>query len=543
MDRPIPGAWSHTTIALEVADASRIKGEVMILIVEGLAIIRESVAACLRTAGYETVGAADGNDGLAKARTTRPDLILLDMALPGMDGLKFLRELREDPKIAATPVIVLTEAAEKDRVIQAIRLGVREYLLKSRFSVKDLLERVKKHLGKQGASAARNGPPDARAGPHAAPVSNPARTVQSSPNPGRTASANPVATADPPTAIAPSAKPTAAAAQAVDIPKLLDKEECLSRARDAVKAKTLSGVVAQVMALASSPRGEMSQLASFIARDPVLSARVLSTANSAAYSSNKGIVSTIPEAVKRIGFNSIRNIAIAVGIFDVMPESGADGFNPIRCWQHSFAVAQLCEQIEQLQHEESAPLAYVVGLCHELGEMLVRAHFHNECQQIIDMQAQTGKPLEELERRMLGVTRRQISETLTESLGLPDAIRRPINAYHRGVKNPSKDERLAGVLHLANLYANGLLLATGPAEIVDSFTRFGCRSITGIEDPPRPEAELFRANICSLTAMLAKLDREEEAQLMAPLLPPKEVRVWMVRELRPFELRSRANGT
>jgi CheY-like chemotaxis protein len=106
----------------------------MILIVDDLAIFREPIAACLRIAGHQTMCACDGKEGLAMVRTHRPELVLLDMAMPAMDGLAFLRALRSDPAIADIPVIMLTAISDKARVIEAIRLGAREYLLKSRFS-------------------------------------------------------------------------------------------------------------------------------------------------------------------------------------------------------------------------------------------------------------------------------------------------------------------------------------------------------------------------------------------------------------------------
>ena len=76
----------------------------------------------------------------------------------------------------------------------------------------------------------------------------------------------------------------------------------------------------------------------------MLSARILQAANSVSYTSTRGIVSTIPEAVRNIGCATVRDIAATFGVFDAMPASAADGFNPIRCWQHSFAVATRLER-------------------------------------------------------------------------------------------------------------------------------------------------------------------------------------------------------
>ena len=126
----------------------------MILMIDDMAIFREPMAACLRLAGFETECAVDGIDGLGKARQHKPDLILLDMAMPNMDGLTFLRTLRADPQLADIPVIALTAVTDKDYIQNAAELKICEYMLKSRFRTADLVQRISKYLGnhKSGSS-------------------------------------------------------------------------------------------------------------------------------------------------------------------------------------------------------------------------------------------------------------------------------------------------------------------------------------------------------------------------------------------------------
>ena len=89
---------------------------------------------------------------------------------------------------------------------------------------------------------------------------------------------------------------------------------------------------------------------------------VASAANSATYASQRGQVTNIAEAVKNIGCAAVRNIAAALGIFDAMPATTQATFNPIRCWQHSFAVAQLCERLMTATDASAGGIAYLVGL-------------------------------------------------------------------------------------------------------------------------------------------------------------------------------------
>jgi CheY-like chemotaxis protein len=462
----------------------------LVLVVDDMAVIREPVAAALRGAGYEVVCAAEGREALARARERVPDAILLDLSMPGVDGMTVLRALRASPDTARTPVLLLTASADRDKVLQAAKYGVHDYVLKSRFSLNDLLDRLHKHIG----SAA------------------PAPAVP--------------ATAAPPAAPAPAAPADEHAG------KILDRDACIARARGAVQTSALSGVVGQVIGLAASPRSDLSQLADLIARDPMLSARVLQAANTAAYASTRGLVTTIHEAIRNIGSATVRNIAAALSIFDAMPATDATGFNPIRCWQHSFAVAQLCERLCAPVDPDSASCAYLVGLCHDLGEVLFRTHFANEYQPVLDAHARTGRPLEALERTMLGITRGELSLIILRHLALPDSILAPIEALHRPGGPGRAADRVTRVLALSDAYANGVLLASSTASPVAPFAHAACKQAVDVPHPACPDPAAMRAEIFSLTALLGRLSAKDEKALMQPLCAQSELRVCLVRDAR-----------
>jgi HD-like signal output (HDOD) protein len=285
----------------------------------------------------------------------------------------------------------------------------------------------------------------------------------------------------------------------------------------------------QVISLANSPRSDATQLASLIARDPMLSARVLQAANSAAYTSNGGMVTTIPDAIRKIGSTSVRNIATALGVFDVMPESSADGFNPISCWQHSFAVAQLCEQLARQKEPDTAGTAYVVGLCHDLSEIFVHTQFRAEYQQVLDLTKRTGRPQDELEREMLGMTHAELVKTIFTCVGLPDEIREPVEILH-GPKPDKSNNALASILWIAENYANGSLLASGPTSQIAALPQTLCKAATGSPNPPRPDAGSLRSEVVCMTAMLARLSKGDEAKLMAPVFQRRPINLWLARD-------------
>ena len=110
-----------------------------ILVIEDDAAIRRGVIDALQIAGYETLEAANGEDGCAAALERDYDLLLLDLVLPGLDGLEILRRVRKAR--ATMPVIILTaRGAETDRIV-GFRRGADDYVIKP-FSMRELLARV-----------------------------------------------------------------------------------------------------------------------------------------------------------------------------------------------------------------------------------------------------------------------------------------------------------------------------------------------------------------------------------------------------------------
>ncbi|HET6250847.1 MAG TPA: response regulator [Tepidisphaeraceae bacterium] len=125
----------------------------LVMVVDDMALVREPIAAALRGAGYATVCAQDGAGAVSIAGQSRPDVIVLDVLMPGMDGMQVLRRLRGRSETAKTPVILLTATSEKPVVMEAARLGVRDYILKTHFSLGELLDRVDKCLTTAAAAA------------------------------------------------------------------------------------------------------------------------------------------------------------------------------------------------------------------------------------------------------------------------------------------------------------------------------------------------------------------------------------------------------
>ncbi len=113
-----------------------------VLIVDDDAIVREPMAAALREAGFETATAATGAEAIACILRQRPDLVLLDLAMPVMDGFGTLRRIRHMFDSQQVPVIVLTSAADSTSALAAAAFGVTGYMSKRSFTLSELLANV-----------------------------------------------------------------------------------------------------------------------------------------------------------------------------------------------------------------------------------------------------------------------------------------------------------------------------------------------------------------------------------------------------------------
>jgi two-component system phosphate regulon response regulator PhoB len=128
-------------------------GKEHILIIEDEEDILAVVHYNLSRQGYRVSCAANGEEGLRAARLQRPDLILLDLMLPGMDGLSVCRELKRDAATEGVPVVMLTARGEESDIVTGLELGADDYLTKP-FSPKVLIARLRAVLRRHEREAA-----------------------------------------------------------------------------------------------------------------------------------------------------------------------------------------------------------------------------------------------------------------------------------------------------------------------------------------------------------------------------------------------------
>ncbi len=114
-----------------------------ILIIEDDRFLRELMSRKLTQEDFNISEAIDGEEGIKKLKKEKPDLVLLDLILPGIDGFEVLSRAKKDPEISSIPIIILSNLGQKDDVEKGMKLGAVGYLIKAHFAPGEIIEKIK----------------------------------------------------------------------------------------------------------------------------------------------------------------------------------------------------------------------------------------------------------------------------------------------------------------------------------------------------------------------------------------------------------------
>ena len=117
-----------------------------VLVVEDETPLRDALESKFELDGFSVTVAQDGEEGLKLALKNHPDMILLDIIMPKMDGLTMLKQLRENAWGKTVKVIIITNLASWDETHKAVNYNIHEYLVKSDWKIEDVVKMVKKKL-------------------------------------------------------------------------------------------------------------------------------------------------------------------------------------------------------------------------------------------------------------------------------------------------------------------------------------------------------------------------------------------------------------
>jgi len=117
-----------------------------ILIIEDDEFFKELITKKLFSGGFRILDAGDGQKGIEEAKQSKPDLILLDLLLPSMDGFEVLSALKSDSETASIPVVILSNLSSKEDIEKGLKLGAADFLIKSQFASGEIITKIEKLL-------------------------------------------------------------------------------------------------------------------------------------------------------------------------------------------------------------------------------------------------------------------------------------------------------------------------------------------------------------------------------------------------------------
>lgn len=118
-----------------------------ILIIEDDKFLRELMVRKLSSLQFSVVSAVDGEEGLEKIKAEMPDIVLLDLILPGIHGFEVLEKSKSDPATAKIPIIILSNLGQSEDIERGLKLGAADFLVKAHFTPQEIVSKLKTILG------------------------------------------------------------------------------------------------------------------------------------------------------------------------------------------------------------------------------------------------------------------------------------------------------------------------------------------------------------------------------------------------------------
>ncbi len=113
-----------------------------VLIIEDDKFLRELLGKKLSSLGFDAVLAVDGEEGLEKIKTEKPDIVLLDLILPGINGFEVLEQAKKDPSVNEIPIIILSNLGQSEDIEKGLRLGAKDFLVKAHFTPQEIVNKL-----------------------------------------------------------------------------------------------------------------------------------------------------------------------------------------------------------------------------------------------------------------------------------------------------------------------------------------------------------------------------------------------------------------
>lgn len=216
--------------------------------------------------------------------------------------------------------------------------------------------------------------------------------------------------------------------------------------------------VAKVLRLAESSKSGARDLSKVIEADPVISTSILKVSNTVFFASMNRRISTIKDAIVRIGFRETKRIVMTMSVMDLFEKKEKTfGFNRMDFWLHSLATALISERIAKRMGDVNTDEAFLTGLLHDFGILLLSEFFPTIFDKILEETTNNGSRFIDNEKKLLQITRNDIIKELFVSWKIPENIIEAIVNYYaiytEKKKPDTPDEKIALTTYMGNIIA------------------------------------------------------------------------------------------
>ncbi len=226
---------------------------------------------------------------------------------------------------------------------------------------------------------------------------------------------------------------------------------------------TLPDMVFMLESALLNPYADAREISQILGEDPSLTARVLKMANSVYYSSAGGSITSLQNAIARVGFNEVRNLVTTVALIETFGGVGPH-LNHNLFWKHSITVGIAARSIKNLSESASAfdeHEAYVAGLLHDIGILLLDQFFPDVFRQVRAYADEQGVPYNQAERELLGMDHGEIGGVLLEEWSIPESVVAAVTWHHRPEDADPAYSQLAETVELADFVGINLGIGEG----------------------------------------------------------------------------------
>jgi HD-like signal output (HDOD) protein/ActR/RegA family two-component response regulator len=221
--------------------------------------------------------------------------------------------------------------------------------------------------------------------------------------------------------------------------------------------------VAKVLSLAESTKSAASDLAKVIEADPVISTQILKLSNSVLFASLNRRISSIKDAIVRIGFKETKRLVMCMSVMKIFKEEDKNiGFNRIGFWYHSLASGIIAERLAKRMGTINTEEAFLAGLLHDFGIIILDEFFPDIFFKILEDTSNKAGLFIERETAILGINHNDIIKELFEKWKLPEIVRQGIilqydvNSFKNSID--SQEKKCAVCVYMANNFAKSLIL-------------------------------------------------------------------------------------